>query len=85
MLPDVQAQNRRAAFHERAVLVRRAFYLQLAAVYREPGPARAETRGCRGAELLFEGIEAAEGTVNTIGHNTGRRSATARLHAGPEQ
>src|ERR1700732_4503149 len=60
VLPDVDAEHRLLAFHERAILVRRALDHELAAVIDHPRPSAAEPadRGFR--DLFLHGVEAAE-------------------------
>src|SRR5687768_8464337 len=60
VLPDVEAQKRFLAFHQRTVLVRGALDHQLAAGIDQPRPAAAEARRRRLGKLLLEGVEAAE-------------------------
>src|SRR6185436_4750008 len=66
VLPDVEAEERRLAFHERVVLVRGAGYRQLAAIVQQPHPPAAEAAGSGLAPLLFEGVEAAERPVDRV-------------------
>jgi hypothetical protein len=63
VLPDVEAQDRLLAFHDRRVLIRRALDRQLAAGVDEPRPAAAEAADAGLGELLLEGVEAAEGAL----------------------
>src|SRR5579883_1275104 len=61
VLPDVEAQHRLLALHNRAVLVSGRNNLELpAAIFHQPRPARAEASGRSRVELLFESFEAAE-------------------------
>src|SRR3954451_19380282 len=57
MLPDINAENRGLALHQRGVLVRGAGDAQ-AAIGRgdQPGPAAAEAPRTGGRDLLLEGV-----------------------------
>src|SRR5947209_18525216 len=68
MFPDVEAEDRRAPLHQRAVLVGGGFDTQrAAAVQREPGPAAAEAaRRCPG-ELVLERVAPPEGLSDRLG------------------
>src|SRR5215203_1505497 len=50
MLPDVDAQDRPHAVHQRILAVRRFQHLELNALYRQPSPAGAELGDARGLE-----------------------------------
>src|SRR6187200_3789675 len=59
VLPDVEAEQRCLAFHQRAVLVWRARYLHAVAALDQPRPATAEARRAGLRERLLERIEGA--------------------------
>src|SRR3972149_4270567 len=60
VLPDVDAEDRRLALGERAVLVRRRHDGEAGAAPDEPAPAAAEAGDPGLAQLLLEGVEAPE-------------------------
>src|SRR5690606_22871231 len=66
VLPDVDAEDRRAAVDQRVLAVRRLADLQLAVLDGEPGPARPELRGTGGDEILAELVVAAEVAVDRL-------------------
>lgn len=84
VLPDVQAHDRKVAFHHGAVLIGCRNNLDAFAVLDKPGPAGAETPGGRGAELFLECVETAERGVNRARDVAGRAAAGAGSEDGPE-
>src|ERR1700730_17615170 len=61
VLPNIAAQDRRVAVHQRAVLVlRRNPFKFSALVFDQPRPAAAETADTGGGEFFFELIEPGE-------------------------
>src|SRR5690606_4630971 len=86
VLPDVEAEDRRVAVHDRRVLVRRGVDLQVPrAVHDEPGPARAETAGGLLLEQRLELVEAAERLVDRLPQLTARLPAGVGAHDLPEE
>src|SRR5205823_2685371 len=88
VLPYSEPEDGNLAVHERAVLVRRAEQLELAAREREPRPAAAEAARGGARQLLFELGEVPESLLDRIGERTARLAAPAlagRRHDGPEQ
>ena len=84
VLPYVEPENRRLPLHQRIVLIRRAGDGELPAIGDQPRPAAAEAASRRLGELLFEGIEAAKGSVDRVGNLAGGRAAGVRRHPRPE-
>src|ERR1700726_343232 len=85
VLPDVHAEDRLLVLHQRAVLVRPAENLELAAAPHQPPPTGAELADRGIGQLLLEGIEAAEVPVNGARQVAARLAAAARRHDLPEQ
>src|SRR5437764_9676198 len=82
MFPDVEAEDRRAPLHERAVLVGRGLDAQRsAAVQGEPGPAAAEAARGRLGELVLERVEAADG----LGDRLSQRAAGLASRVGAQK
>src|SRR5690554_2735514 len=84
MLPDVDAEDRRLAFHQRVVLVGRALDRKFAVLRHEPGPAAAEAPGAGLVHLFLERVEAAERGRDRFGNRTRGGAALARAHDLPE-
>src|SRR5579884_3157847 len=73
MLPDVIAEDREIAFHERAVLVLcRGDLVGSVRTANEPDPPAPKARRPGGVELLLEVLESAEILVDHIGNGSGR-------------
>src|SRR5688500_12783125 len=66
VLPNIHAEDRLGAFHERVVLVRSAGDFEFAAFDNEPRPAAAKSAGARRFQLFLEGFEAAESGLDII-------------------
>src|SRR6266498_3176402 len=84
VLPDIDAEDRFLALHQRAVLVRAALDHELSTLIDHPGPAAAEAADARFVHLFLEGVEAGERAGNGIGNRAGRRAAGFRAHDLPE-
>ncbi|MNN31126.1 hypothetical protein D3C81_1448010 [compost metagenome] len=86
MLPHVQAEDRRVAVHQRAVLVAAAFHHQgFLRRYAKPGPAAAEAgQRCLG-EGFLEGLETAQLRSDGLRQLALRLTPALRRHHGPEQ
>ena len=86
VLPDVEADDGRAALHQRGVLVGHRLDAERAVGGEaQPGPAAAEARGGRLGELLLEAVEAAERGRDLVAQRAGRRAALAGAHDGPKK
>src|SRR5262245_4813877 len=86
MLPDVDAENRRHAVHERRVLVRRLDRDQLAvAAQSQPLPAAAELPERVFLNLGFERVEPAECGLDGVAEGARWFTATIRGHDFPKQ
>jgi hypothetical protein len=86
VFPNIDAENRFVAVHERAVLVRRRHDFELAAfVFDKPRPTAAETTYARGGELLFKGIETTEGGFDVVGKFSRWLAARLWPHDLPEE
>src|SRR3954453_9152976 len=66
VLPDVAAEDRGGAVHQRILAVRGLGDLELAVLDLEPGPARAELTDARRLEVRLELLEAAEVLVDLL-------------------
>src|SRR5512147_2058622 len=85
VLPDIAAEDRHAAMHQRAFAVRRLHDFELAALHGEPAPARAELADARGDEIVLElGVAAEIGLDLRIELAGQLLAATIRLHPAPE-
>ena len=85
MLPNVDAQQRRIAVHQGAVLVGGAFDDELLVlVDAEPSPTAAETAGGRSAEVRLECIETAELRGDRLGQLAARLAALAGANRRPK-
>src|ERR1700726_2673403 len=60
MLPDVDAEDRRGAMHQRVFAVGRLGDFELAVLHRQPGPAGAELADAGGGEIGLELVQSAE-------------------------
>ncbi|MNT50889.1 hypothetical protein D3C72_1878260 [compost metagenome] len=86
MFPDVEAQNRRIAVHQWAVLVTAAFHHQgLLRGHAQPGPATAEAGQCSLGKGFLEAVEAAQLFIDGLGQRTFGLATTAGRHDFPEQ
>src|ERR1039458_2726546 len=85
MLPDVTAEDRRAAMDQRAFAVGCLGDFQLAVLHRQPAPARTELADAGGGEIGLELLEAAEVLVDLLLQTAGQFAAAAiGLHPVPE-
>src|SRR5579884_1657202 len=85
MLPDVIAEDREIAFHERAVLVLcRGDLVGSVRTANEPDPPAPKARRPGGVELLLEVLESAEILVDHIGNGSGRFPPGIGAHNLPE-
>src|SRR6202008_4323992 len=66
VLPDVDAEDRRCAMHQRVFAVGRLGDFKLAVLHRQPSPARAELAHACGGEIGFEFFETAEVLVDLL-------------------
>src|SRR5215210_1462469 len=80
VLPDVDAQERRRAIHQRAVLIGLADDVELAVLGDQPAPAGAEQVGGRVGELFLERPEVAERLEDGVAERAGGRAAAVRAH-----
>src|SRR4029077_19646632 len=84
VLPDVAAEDRGRAVHQRALAVRRLGDLELAALDREPAPARAELAHASGDEIGLELLKAAKVFFDLLLEPARQLgSAAVRLHPTP--
>src|SRR6266478_7284280 len=60
VLPDVDAEDRRGAVHQRVLAVGRLGDFELAVLHRQPGPARTELADAGGGEIGLEFLEPAK-------------------------
>src|SRR5262245_7931149 len=85
VLPDVAAEDRGRAVHQRVFAVRRLGDLELATLDREPAPAGAELADACGGEIGLELLETAEVVVDLLLQPARQLAAAAvRLHPAPE-
>src|SRR3981081_760076 len=85
MLPDVDAEDRGRAMHQRVFAVRRLGDLELAVLHRQPRPARTELADTGGGELALEFLQPAEILGDLLFQAAGQFAAAAvRLHPVPE-
>src|SRR6476660_9063175 len=81
VLPDVAAEDRRGAMHQRILAVRRLGDFELAALDLQPAPAGAELADAGGGEIGLELVEPAEVLVDLLFEPAGQFAAAAvRLH-----
>jgi hypothetical protein len=85
VLPDVDAEQRHVALHDRRVLVRRRVDSEAGAVPHEPGPAAAEALDAAVDDSSLQGVEAFERIVDPLREIAGRRAAAVRAHDLPEE
>src|SRR4051812_4638078 len=65
VFPDIDAEQRGIALHQRAILVWCRSHFELSAlVLDQPGPAAAETTGAGRGEFFLETVEASEGRLD---------------------
>ncbi len=84
MLPHIAGQNGPLAIFERRARVARLLDGEVpVGVLDQPGPARAEQRDRRVAELLLEGGEPAEALVDGVGQRAARLAAALGRQAVP--
>ena len=85
MLPDVAAEDRRGAVHQRALAIGGLGNLQLAVLDRQPAPAGAELADAGRREIGLEFLEAAEVLGDLLFQPAGQLAAAAiGLHPVPE-
>src|SRR5437867_6177108 len=85
MLPNIDAENRRVAVHQRAVLVWRRNDFKLSVlILDQPRPAAAKTSRTSGSKFLFEIVEAPECRFDIIGELAFRFAAGIRSHYLPK-
>src|ERR1700735_430142 len=85
VLPDVDAEDRCRAMHQRAFAVGRLGDFELAVLHRQPGPARTELPAASGGEIGLELLESAEVLGDLLFEAAGQLAAAAiRLHPVPE-
>src|SRR3954469_12975239 len=84
VLPDVAAEDRLGAVHQRVLAVRRLHDRELAVLDGDPAPARSELRRARLDEVLLHLVDAAEVLGDLLLEGSGDRSAALRLHPLPE-
>ena len=85
MLPNVTAEDRLRALHQRALAVRRFHDGDLAVLDREPAPARAELADARRREIFLHFRDRAEVRDDFLFQRAGNLVAAARgLHPFPE-
>src|SRR5450631_4504160 len=77
MLPDVAAEDRRAAMHQRAFAVGGLGDFELAVLHREPAPAGAELADAGGGEIGLEFLEATEILGDLLFQTAGQLAAAA--------
>src|SRR3990170_1644218 len=85
ILPDVDAEERRLAVHDRCVLVRGGLGCEPRSVPDEPRPAGAEALDAGVVDGCLELVEAPERRSDRVAERTGRLSAAARPHDLPEE
>src|SRR5450631_362532 len=85
VLPDIDAEDRRGAVHQRILAVRRLGDFELAVLHRQPGPARTELANAGGGEIGLEFLQPAEVLGDFLFQAAGQFVAAAiRLHPVPE-
>src|ERR1700760_1815793 len=85
MLPDVAAEDRERAVHQRILTVRGLGDFELAALARQPAPAGAELADAGGGEIGLELLEAAEVLGDLLLEPARQLGAAAiGLHPAPE-
>src|ERR1700737_3140590 len=85
MLPDVAAEDRRGAMHQRALTVRGLGDFKLAVLDLQPAPAGAELADAGGGEIGLELLQPAEVLGDLLFQAAGQFAAAAvRLHPVPE-
>src|ERR1700749_4591199 len=85
VLPDVAAEDRGGAMHQRVLTVRRLGDFELAVLDRKPAPPRAELTDAGSGKIGLELLETAEVLVDLLLQTTRQFAAAAvRLHPAPE-
>src|SRR3984893_14923622 len=85
VLPDVNAEDRRGAVHQRVLAVGRLGDFELAVLHRQPGPARTELADAGGGEIGLDFLPPAEVLGDLLFQAAGQFVAAAiRLHPVPE-
>src|SRR6266702_4900115 len=85
VLPDVAAEDRAGAMHQRVLAIGGLGDLELAALDLQPAPAGAELADAGGGKVGLEFLEAAEVLVDLLFEPSGQFAAAAiRLHPLPE-
>src|SRR4051794_6942327 len=85
MLPDVAAEDRKSAVHQRILAVRGLGDFELAVLDLQPAPARAELADTGGGKIGLELLEAAEVLVDLLLKPARELAATTiGLHPAPE-
>src|SRR5215212_921524 len=85
MLPDIDAEDWRAAMHQRIFTVGRFGYFKLAVLHREPGPSGTELAHAGCGEIRLEFVQPAEIVVDLLFQAARQFVATAVwLHPIPE-
>src|ERR1700681_3341385 len=85
MLPDIDAEDRRRAMHQRIFAVGGLGNFELAVLHRQPGPARTELANAGGGEIGLEFLKPAEVLGDLLFQTAGQFGATAIwLHPVPE-
>src|SRR6516162_4623961 len=85
VLPDIAAEDRGRTMHQRIFTIGRLGDFQLAVLYLQPAPARAELADAGGSEIGFELFKPAEVLVDLLFQTPGQlAAATIGLHPAPE-
>src|SRR3984893_1843104 len=84
VLPDVDPEHGLLSFHQRAVLIGRAFNHQLPTLIDDPRPSAAKAAGAGLCELLLERVEPAERRCDGVGDGASRLTAGVGAHDLPE-
>ena len=80
VLPDVDAEQRRQAGHQRRVLVGRRRDGQTCPVMDQPRPPAAKTPGCGRGHLTLELVDGSKGRLDRIVERTSRFAASIGSH-----
>src|SRR5712675_133274 len=84
VFPNVHAHHREFALHQRTVLIRRGYDVDLATALHQPRPPRAKPAHTRGVHFFLELIEAPESTVDGLPDVARRIAARLGSHNLPE-
>src|SRR3954447_22987602 len=85
MLPDIDAEDRGGAMHQRILAVGRLGDFELAVLYRQPSPAGAELANAGGREIGLEFLNPTEILVDPAGELARKLAAAAvGLHPVPK-